>query len=802
MGEVITLQRLLEMQKKIWNFKINADHETAELIARQQLKSFGQFSRIGFLITLPLGIYALIILLTYAEPTFVATSGVVMAVAGILGGRNYFQQSAMDPDTADYKAVFKSIQLESIIISTAFCGILAIPYAFGQIPFSLDIAILAMGSLVVGGFVYGSIPRAQTYNLVITTICYAVSFLAAKGYAGITAAVLLIFFALCSNFIYRLFFFNFVQRHLHQAKEKDAAETVRLLLYDYAEQSSDWLWEVNADHLIVNPSARFASALKMEIRDLRNLPLVDLFEASAERDKLTQSLASGQAFRDINVPIQIAGSERWWQLSGRPIKTRRGESGNIRGVAADITNARKAEAEVARLAHFDSLTDLPNRAMFNQSLQRSVARLRDDQKLAVLYLDLDHFKTINDTLGHGAGDIVLKTVANCLESTIDMESMVARLGGDEFAISLYNCGSSEHAIEIADKIIDKIAEPVIIEGQPVAISVSIGMALAPDFGKNSEDLLKYADIALYHAKKNGRGCVSAFEPSMHEAMQERRNIELDLRGALKRNELELYYQPLINIESGEIAGYEALLRWNHGERGMIMPDIFIPVAEDTGLIIQLGEWVLRSALYEVTNWPEHLSIAVNLSPVQMRSPNLMPTIINALAATGIAPHRLELEITESVLMNDNQSNVELLHKIRSLGVRIALDDFGTGYSSLNYLRSFPFDKIKIDRCFVDEVDSREDCRAIIRAVTGLATSLGMVTTAEGVERGAQLSQLKAEGCTQVQGYLFSRAMPASSIVGRVAPTLGRTAMISEIGAQSIEPKRSDTPIDIPNKAVG
>lgn len=793
MGEIISLQRLLEMQKKVWNFKVNTDHETAELVAREQLKSFGQLSRIGLLITLPLGVYALAVLIVFAEPVFLAIACFFLAVSGFMGVHNYRRQAGLNPDTADCQAVIKGIHRDSIITSAAFASILAIPFAFGQIPFSLDVAILAMGGLAIGGFVYGSIPRAQTYSLLIITTIYAASFVAAEGYGGISAAALLAFFAFCSDYIYRLFFFNFVQRHLHAAKQKDGSETVRLLLYDYAEQSSDWLWEVNADHLIVNPSARFATAVDMEIRDLRNLPLADLFEDSTERNQLVQSLASGKAFRDIHVPIKIGGKQRWWKLSGRRIKTKNGESKNIRGVAADITNARKAEARVAHLAHFDSLTDLPNRALFNQSLQRSVTRMRVDQKLAVLYLDLDHFKTINDTLGHGAGDMVLKTVANRLESTIGIEGMVARLGGDEFAISLRNCGSTEHVIAIADKIIDRISKPVMIEGQAVATGVSIGIALAPESDSSGEELIKYADIALYHAKENGRGCVSVFEPSMHEAVQERRNIETDLRAALKRNELELYYQPLVNIETSETIGYEALLRWNHSEKGMIMPDVFIPVAEDTGLIVQLGEWVVRSALYEAANWPEHLSVAVNLSPVQMRSPNLMPTIINALAATGIAAHRLELEITESVLMNDNQSNVELLHKIRSLGVRIALDDFGTGYSSLNYLRSFPFDKIKIDRCFVDEVDSREDCRAIIRAVTSLATSLGMVTTAEGVERSDQLSQLKLEGCVQVQGYLFSKAMPASSVVGRIAPTADRADRISEIGDQSVALNPAETP---------
>lgn len=802
MGETITLQRLLEMQKKVWNFKINADHETAELVAREQLKSFGQISRIGALITVPLTVYAIILLFTYADPKFIATACFYLAIAAFISVRNYRRQSVLDPDTADYKAAIKSIYIESIISSIGFSCVLAVPFAFGQIPYSLDIAILAMGGLALGGFIFGSIPRAQTYNLLITTTCYATSFIVAKGYSGISAAILLVFFALCIDYIYRLFFFNFVQRHLHAAKQKDAAETVRLLLHDYAEQSSDWLWEVDGDHLIVNPSARFATAVDMEIRELRNLPLVDLFEDSTERNQLSKSLASGAAFRDVHVPIKIDGEECWWRLSGRRVKTACGESQHIRGVAADITSAKKAEARVAHLAHFDSLTDLPNRALFNQSLQRSIARMKDGQKLAVLYLDLDHFKLINDTLGHGAGDLVLKAVANRLENNIGIEDIVARLGGDEFAISLRNVDSREDVMQVAANIIDKISEPVMVEGQPVASGVSIGIALAPDCGDDGEELIKHADIALYHAKENGRGCASVFERSMHEAVQDRRNIEMDLRAALKRNELELYYQPLVNIDTNETIGYEALLRWHHSEKGLIMPDVFIPVAEDTGLIVQLGEWVIRSALYEVAKWPEHLTVAVNLSPAQMRSPNLMPTIINALASTGVAPQRLELEITESVLMNDNQSNVDLLHKLRSLGVRIALDDFGTGYSSLNYLRSFPFDKIKIDRCFVEDVDSREDSRAIIRAVTSLASSLGMVTTAEGVERSDQLSQLKEEGCVQVQGYLFSKAMPASSVVGRIETVTDTGTRASEIGEQSAEPKQVKAPERLRPRKLG
>ena len=344
--------------------------------------------------------------------------------------------------------------------------------------------------------------------------------------------------------------------------------------------------------------------------------------------------------------------------------------------------------------------------------------------------------------------------------------------------------------------------PFSVDGHNVAIGISIGIALSADPLDSAEELLQRADIALYRSKENGRGRLTIFEPEMLQVLQDRRAMELDLQYALRRSEFELLYQPLIDIETGQPVGYEALVRWNHPTKGTVMPNEFIPVAEATGAIIPLGEWVIRTALHEMRNWPGHLSVAVNLSPAQMRSPNLLPTIIHGLASAGVESRRLELEITETVIMSQDQSNIDLLNRIRSLGVQFALDDFGTGFSSLNYLRSFPFDKIKIDRCFVDEVDSREDSRAIIRAVTGLASSLGMMTTAEGVERSDQLSQLKLEGCVQVQGYLYSEAMPAGSVVGRIEPSADQAARIGEIGEQSAETKSAKAGSTVQSRKAG
>lgn len=764
MRGLISLGGLLELHKTIWKFRIDPGDPVGDIIAREQLRSYSQISQIGSLSAIPVSVYLMTKLFLHADAAFIAFALFYMAIITFLSIKGFYSH-AYEDENLDAKKVFDGLRAEAIINGIGFASLLAFPLAFGQIPVGLDLAVIAMGAVLLGSFIYGSIPQVQSYYMAIMTTGLAAGFLINGGWNAIGMVSILVFNAFCTDYIYRLFFFNFAQRHKYAAKQREAAETVRLLLNDYAEQSSDWLWEVDANGYIINPSARFAAAVDREIGDLRGMALVNLFANSTERNRLTEELAAGEAFRDHKVPITINGKNCWWKLSGRPMRNADGVTSHIRGVAADITEAKNAEERVAHLAHFDSLTDLPNRALFNQVLARSLHRSRN-QKLAILYIDVDHFKGINDTLGHGAGDLVLKAVASRLEYSVGIENMVARLGGDEFAVSLRNIETADAALDRANTIIEQLCEPVMVEGQPVSIGVSVGIAVSPDNGKNVDDLMRHADIALYHAKENGRGRAALFEVSMGEAVRDRRKIEMDLRTALQNDELELQYQPLINIETRATLGYEALLRWNHPERGLIMPDVFIPVAEDTGLIVPLGEWVLRTALEEMTKWPEHLSVAVNLSPTQMRSDNLLPTIVNALAASGIAPERLELEITESVLMNDSQDNVELLHKIRSLGVRIALDDFGTGYSSLNYLRSFPFDKIKIDRCFVDEVDSREDCRAIIRAVTGLASSLGMITTAEGVERDDQLSKLREEGCLQVQGYLFSKAIQASEVEGR------------------------------------
>jgi len=425
----------------------------------------------------------------------------------------------------------------------------------------------------------------------------------------------------------------------------------------------------------------------------------------------------------------------------------------------DVTERRQAEAKIMHMARHDALTDLPNRVLFKDKMEEALAR---NDELAVMFLDLDRFKGVNDSLGHPVGDALLCAVTERLQRVVLGTDTVARLGGDEFAIVQRNT-SPQDASELAARIIDALIEPFEVHGHQVVIGTSIGIAMAPADGNEPDQLLRNADMALYRAKADGRGTYHFFQPGMDAQMQERRKLELDLRKALLADQFELHYQPLIEVASGEVSGFEALLRWHHPERGLVPPDQFIPVAEEIGLIVPLGDWVLKQACRDAATWPATLTVAVNLSAVQFRNPSLALSVVSALGQSGLAAVRLELEITETVLLQDDKSVLDLLHQFRDLGVRICMDDFGTGYSSLSYLRSFPFDKIKIDRTFIRELGKENDSAAIIRAVMELGSSLGMITTAEGVETEQQLEILRGEGCMQVQGYLFSRPKPAAEI---------------------------------------
>jgi len=470
--------------------------------------------------------------------------------------------------------------------------------------------------------------------------------------------------------------------------------------------------------------------------------------------RLAEGIAEGKTFNNIvNLPDGRAVS-----VVNKPVA-----GGGWLATHEDVTERQRSEERIAHMARHDALTDLPNRMLLLEQLNHEIKRVKRGECLAVLCLDLDQFKSVNDALGHHIGDELLKLVGERLRRCTRELDIVARMGGDEFAIIMTQMEQAADAATLSKRIRDSVIKPYQVEGHQIVTDISIGISVAPMDAVESDELLRNADMALYDAKADGRGTFRFFEPEMNTRMKVRRELEMDLRKALASEQFELYYQPLVVLETNEVNGFEALLRWNHPTRGLVSPADFIPIAEETGLIVPLGEWVLKAACDEAVNWPEHIKVAVNLSPAQLNCRNLVSMVNAALNESGMKPRKLQLEITETVLLQNTFTTLATLHELRKMGVQIALDDFGTGYSSLSYLRSFPFDKIKIDRSFIQDLSNGAEPLAIVNAVAGLAKCLNMTSTAEGVETQQQMEVLQAIGCTEMQGYLFSHARPAHEI---------------------------------------
>jgi diguanylate cyclase (GGDEF)-like protein len=474
--------------------------------------------------------------------------------------------------------------------------------------------------------------------------------------------------------------------------------------------------------------------------------------------------------KTLQSPDGLFKDEHVWETQGmgpRYITSRRlgirnaaGQARYIINVVDDVTERRLANEKIAHLAHYDALTDLPNRVLFREQIERELGKAASGQQFALLYIDIDEFKGINDSLGHHVGDELLKAVAASLKNCAKSGDLIARLGGDEFAVIQTDVSGRAEVEEFVVRIYEAVRQPYQCLGHHLSTDASIGIALAPEDGTELDQLIKHADLAMYAAKAEGRRIHRFFEPAMDARAKARLTMEQDLRQALADGAFEIHYQPLLDLASGEVTGCEALLRWRHPERGMISPVEFIPVAEDTGLINELGDWVMQTACTEAASWPARVRLAVNVSPIQLKSPTLALRITGALATSGLPPDRLEIEITEAVLIHDDESALAILHQLRGIGVRIALDDFGTGFSSLSYLKRFPFDKIKIDRCFISDIEV-DGSAAIVQAVVNIAAARHMTTTAEGVETEQQRDMLRQLGCTQMQGYLFSAPKPAA-----------------------------------------
>ena len=558
------------------------------------------------------------------------------------------------------------------------------------------------------------------------------------------------------------------------ASLKQQADVIGLLLKEHEDQSSDWLWQIDAREQIINPSSRFAEAFssapaalkRRKFRQLLTAP--DIPGNSEALGALAEHVANARSFRDLIIPGATAGAPHWWLVSGRPIVGETGAVTGYRGVMADISATMRAQAQVAHLAHHDALTGLPNRRSFSEQIEA----LSRSGPFFMLMLDLDRFKAVNDTLGHAVGDDLLIEAARRLRDNCQPSDMLFRLGGDEMAL-LGKLTQSE-AERLADRLIASFARPFQIGDQEITVGLSIGLAMASQ-GDAPEFVQRMADLALYEAKENGRGRVEAYRDGMIEEASQRRLLESDLARAVQTGQFELHYQPLYSLPNRELAGFEALIRWHHPERGQVSPAEFIPVAEQCGAILDIGAWVIDEACRQAALWPDYLDVSINVSPVQLRSVDVLRQITDALSRHRLTPRRIEVEITETAMVENSEQIMLILAGLRALGVRIAMDDFGTGYSSLMHLREFELDRIKIDRSFVNASHTDPSAAAVVRAITSMAKEMSISTTGEGVENEDQLANLVDYGCGTAQGYLLGRpvdARTASALAGIVPVSEG------------------------------
>ncbi|MES2174467.1 MAG: EAL domain-containing protein [Pseudomonadota bacterium] len=565
------------------------------------------------------------------------------------------------------------------------------------------------------------------------------------------------------------------------------------LLQEHERSGRGWFWETDRLGCLTYISDTLAKTLDAPVDGLIGRPITEIVRPGDKKQgdgerTLGFHLSARTGFSDIAVCAALAKEERWWSISGQPVFNEYGQFHGFRGSGTDLTEMRRSQAEVTRLAQFDSLTGLANRIQMLSSLEQAVADRRGKQgECALMMLDLDRFKIVNDTLGHPAGDTLLRQVSQRLQRVVGDKGLVGRQGGDEFKILLPGRHDQAVLAQLAQAIIASISQPYMIEGTAVVIGVSIGISCCPQDGVTADALIRNADLALYAAKGNGRGVHRFYSSDMHADAEDRRALEEDLRRALAADGLHLVYQPVVSSKTEQITGYEALLRWNHPVRGPISPALFIPIAEDSGLIGQIGEWVMHTACRDAAEWQEGIRVAVNVSPSQFANPGFPSTVMNALAGAQLAPERLELEITESVFLNDDDGTDAMFTRLKAIGVRLALDDFGTGYSSLGYLKKAPFDKIKIDQSFVRGAATKGSRNsAIIKAIVSLAEALGMDTTAEGAETQDELALIRQLGCSHIQGYIYGRPMPAADVLA------GQRSMgtaVSANGFQSSRPER-------------
>ena len=725
-----------------------------------------------------------------SSPAFLLPWGMVLLSVAAASFWSWSRTRRKKPQEASARAI-RRVAVHATMLGAIWGIMPVVLFGGADLQEQFVLACLVAGMISAGAFCLSTVSAASLGYTWTLVACSVIGLLSADRKIFVPVAILLMLYAV---FISRnaVTHGNLFKSYLRdKLKVQSQSELIALLLNDFQEHASDWLWETNADDILVRVSERFAEASGKNAAVMQGSPLADSIGAQYdyqphELSEIRNQMKRRLAFRDIVLPVRIGGEQRYWLMSAKPVFDHAGKFTGYHGVGADITEKRQSEERITHLAYSDPVTGLPNRVSFSEKAGAALADARlHDQCGALLCLDLDQFKSVNDTLGHPVGDELLKSVGKRLRACARDRDIVARIGGDEFAILQIAPHLPVDAMMLARQIIDAFKTPFKLGHGELAISTSIGIAVAPDDGWDVDNLLKKADLGLYAAKANGSGTFRFFEREMETGAQRRRALEDGLRAALDNGEFEVAYQPLVDLGSWSIAGCEALARWKSPQWGYVSPAEFIPVAEASGLIDEIGEWILRAAVREARNWPEHTVVAVNLSPVQFKNQKLLATVVSALAESGLPPRRLELEVTESIFLDGAGQTLTMLENLRSLGVRTSLDDFGTGYSSLSYLRRFPFDKIKIDKSFIDDVGAHDHSLAIIRAIVALANALGMSTTAEGVESVAQVDKLRDAGCTQIQGYVFSKPVPAAEIAAMMTAKTCMPLVANGAGTQAL-----------------
>ncbi|WP_172972091.1 putative bifunctional diguanylate cyclase/phosphodiesterase [Roseibium aquae] len=667
--------------------------------------------------------------------------------------------------SASKRAMQRAVQ-HATILSALWALVPLAAFGLAEKQPALLVACLMTGMICAGGFALSTLPKAALYWVAILTLGSLLAlFLQPEPQVWPMVALLFTYsaiVALCSVSTGWLFVAHFVG----EFEVGKRGELISLLLNEFQETASDWLWETDQSGFFKRISKRFLQVSGRHSNELQAQRIGDLarsvktHEAQRAALALDKAMAAKEGFRDVVIEVDVDGDQRYWSVSGRPFFNDQGRFCGYRGVGSDVTDSTRSAALVAHLAVHDSLTGVGNRSWFLQRLHEHLARRTDGdgKHTALMLIDLDNFKVVNDTCGQPAGDRLLRYVAERFKAVGGGRAELARFGGDEFAV-LADFAKPGQAQLFAERLIEVAQEPFELQCRSFSLSATVGFALSPDHGQTVDDLLRNADIALYEAKRIDRGGALSYKPHMEREVRSRREIENDLRLALAEEALRLEFQPIIDARTGEVVSSEVLVRWYHPVRGEIPPSQFVPIAEEAGLMLSLGSWVLKRACETAARYPDLKSVAVNLSPMQFMSANLPELVRNALMETGFDAGRLVLEVTESVLIRDADAARDMLTSLRDLGVRIALDDFGTGYSSLSYLRQYRFDKIKIDKCFVDEIGITSDGLAIIAAVIALAHNLGLEVTAEGVEKKFQAEALRTLGCDSLQGFYFGRPQP-------------------------------------------